>query len=153
MLTESLEGVSNRAISRVILQRSENLLRPPELLRTFSVSLSLALRQPTGRPYDHGADHDANRSKFICCTLHAGLPTLGRRSPQRRNCRDQGRYDYQAGASARRGVEIRRRVADLMSVDSEDHLLLIRQLGRRNGRFRGVVAVPQTRSSVLDCPA
>src|SRR6516164_8632624 len=54
MLTQSLEGVSNRAISRVILQRSENLLRPPELLRTFSVSLSLALRQPTGRPYDHG---------------------------------------------------------------------------------------------------
>src|SRR5262249_33882390 len=54
---------------------------------------------------------DANRPRFNCCSLPAGLQFLGWRSPQRRNCRDQGRYDYQAGASARRGVEIRRRVA------------------------------------------
>src|SRR6516164_2199596 len=54
---------------------------------------------------------DANRSKFICYAIPAGLQFLGWRSLQRRNCRDQGRYDYQAGASAWRGVEIRRRVA------------------------------------------
>src|SRR5262245_54891829 len=54
---------------------------------------------------------DANRPRFNCRSLRAGLQFLGWRSPQRRNCGDQGRYDYQAGASARRGVEIRRRVA------------------------------------------
>src|SRR5262245_41988806 len=41
---------------------------------------------------------DANRPRFNCCSLRAGLQFLGWRSPQRRNCGDQGRYDYQAGA-------------------------------------------------------
>src|SRR5262249_53504617 len=115
MLISLFEGASNRAISvkgnrgwsaagRVIFATVRESLLAPETAAYFSVSLSLA--------YDnHGATNGqhANRSRFICCALPAGLQFLGWR--QRRNCRDQGRYDYQASASARRGVEIRRRVA------------------------------------------
>src|SRR5215813_12388503 len=94
------------AADRVIFATVRKSFFATETLRTFSVSLSLAYDNHGGTNGQH-----ANRSKFICCAPAAGLQFLGWRSPQRRNCRDQGRYDYQASASARRRVEIRRRVA------------------------------------------
>jgi len=53
-LIQSFERASNRTI-RVILQRSENLFRPPKLLRTFLGFAVTCFTTTTGRPYDnHG---------------------------------------------------------------------------------------------------
>src|SRR5262249_22819816 len=117
------------AADRVIFATVRRSFFAPE---TFSVPLSLA--------YDnHGGPTNGqhtNRSKFICCALRAGLQFLGWRSRERRNCRDQGRYDYQAGASARRGVEIRRRVGGWEPINLQCRPTSNRQLGRALAMMR-----------------